>query len=173
MTTYYVVETEYVGPNQSQHLNDHTYNITTDAPRTNLSREVRTEGWLGTTNDWSEIARGAYDSLDEARAAVRAALGDNCRESDAEDLDEGVVESYLVGAYEAWDAESSETWCYESRHEVTADTTDEQIAAIVESCEEWANSENNATLDTDAVEKMLTEYRDELREARDAENDGE
>lgn len=162
MTTYYVVETNYVGPNPGQHLNDHTFEITTKAPRTNMSGEVRTNGWLGTTNDWSKTAHGAYDSVDEARAAVVEELGEDIRDNNDEDRDEDVVASYCVGAFEAWDAETSTTWCSTYCDDVTADTTDEAIESMVDEAEAQANEEGG-TLETDAVTRMLIDHRDDLR----------
>lgn len=160
--TYYVLSSEYVGPNLSDRCNSHTVHITTEPGRTNMSNEVRVDGWLGTSNDWAAYAHGEYDSIESARAAVIEMLGENHRLIDNDEYDESVVETYAASKYVEWDADNSITWCYESRREITADTTDERIAEIVAECEEYANDEGN-TLDTDAVEEMLTEHRDELR----------
>ena len=81
MSIYYVIESEYVGPNTQGRIDSHLVTITTDAPRTNLSHEVRLDGWIGTTNDTSRHAHGAYTSEDEAREAVAELFGP-CRESD-------------------------------------------------------------------------------------------
>jgi len=53
---YYIIETDYVGINQQQHIDAHEYAITKTPPRTNAGGEVKTRGWLGTTNDWSRWA---------------------------------------------------------------------------------------------------------------------
>lgn len=42
--------------------------------RKNLSKEPLINGWLGTTNDWSEYALGEFETEDEAWAAIDAAL---------------------------------------------------------------------------------------------------
>ena len=75
MSIYYVIESEYVGPNTQGRIDSHLVTITTDAPRTNLSHEVRLDGWIGTTNDTSRHAHGAYTSEDDAREAVAELFG--------------------------------------------------------------------------------------------------
>src|SRR5256885_2081753 len=76
-TMYYVIESKYVGPNQdqSQYCDVDTIGIFTAPGKTNSSREVRLEGWLGTTNDWSEYAHGEYESVEAAEAAIREKWG--------------------------------------------------------------------------------------------------
>lgn len=170
-TSYYVLSSEYVGPNLSDRCNSHTVQITTEPGRTNMSNEVRVDGWLGTSNDWAAYAHGEYDSIEAARAAIVEMLGENRRKIDNNEFAETVVETYAASKYVEWDADNSVTWCYDSRDEITADTTDERIAEIVAEYEQYANAEGN-TLDTDAVEKMLTKLRDELR-AEDRESDDE
>jgi len=169
-TTYYVISSEYVGPNLSDRCNSHTYQITTEPGHTNMSHEVRVDGWLGTSNDWAAYAHGEYGSMEAARAAVIEMLGEDRRLIDNDEYDESVVETYAANKYVEWDADNSVTWCYESRHEITADTTDERIDEIVAECEQYANDEGN-TLDTDAVQIMLTERRDELRAEANESND--
>jgi hypothetical protein len=66
---YYIVSENYVGPNVDQNLNSHCVRITTTPPRTNMSREIRTSGWLGTTNDWAKYAHGEFNTIEEAREA--------------------------------------------------------------------------------------------------------
>jgi hypothetical protein len=34
-----------------------------------MSREIRTSGWLGTTNDWAKYAHGEFNTIEEAREA--------------------------------------------------------------------------------------------------------
>ncbi|MFW6118841.1 MAG: hypothetical protein ACOC7S_00745 [Planctomycetota bacterium] len=72
MNAVYVVHVEYVGPNREKHHADGDYVVLTpDPPRTNLSGEVKTEGWLGTSNDWSKWAYGRFESREAAEAFAR------------------------------------------------------------------------------------------------------
>lgn len=170
-TTYYVLSSEYVGPNLSERFNSHTVWISTKPGRTNMSNEPRTDGWLGTTNDWTHYAHGEFDTIDEAREAIIEMLGEDRRLIDNEEFNEDAIETYAASQYEEWDSENSVDWCYDARDDITDETTDERIDEIVSECEEVANSEG-FTLDCDAVTEMLTERRDELR-AEAAESDDE
>ena len=160
MSIYYVIESEYVGPNTQGRIDSHLVTITTDAPRTNLSHEVRLDGWIGTTNDTSRHAHGAYTSEDDAREAVAELFGP-CRESDEID-DPDTVALFRIGGLEPWGSEASVSWCWTSRDLITASTTDEEIYDEVGSCAEAAAADGVA-LAGEAVEEMLREYRDELR----------
>ena len=78
---YYVIETNYAGPNHDQHADADIIEISTAPAITNSSHEVRIEGWCGTTNDWAVYAHGEYASAEEARAAIAEKFGD-VRDSD-------------------------------------------------------------------------------------------
>lgn len=168
---FYIIETNYVGPNQDQHCDADLVRIQTEPGRTNSSHKERTEGWLGTTNDWAEYAHGEYDTIEEARAAVEEQFGP-CREREIgtdpfnDDPDGCVVAVFKIGQYEQMSREATGDWIYEGlRAEVTADTTDEQIEQLIEKWEAECNSEGY-TLDGRA-EDMAREYRDERIAARD------
>jgi len=96
---YYVIQTKYVGPNEAQ---DQYIEISTSPAITNSSREARTEGWCGTTNDWAVYAHGEYATIREARAAITDRFGE-VRDADADasgegfESDESVVEAYKPG----------------------------------------------------------------------------
>ena len=167
---YYVVSREYIGPDQEKRLNSEAYEITTEEPTTNMSHEVRTDGWLGCTNDWDAHAHGEFETVEAARSAIAELIGDNRRETSDDDneirFNESIVESWTVGKYEEWGADTSINWCYDGRADaVDADTTDEQITATVAQWNEEAHQEISAKLHTQAVEEWLKEYRDELKEA--------
>lgn len=73
---YYVIECRDVSPDALR-TGDHTQDcclIQTSPAETNSSHEPCERGWLGTTNDTSFIARGAYESM-EAASARCARLG--------------------------------------------------------------------------------------------------
>lgn len=63
---YYLIHRVYAGPNHDQHELDAEQLIVQCEPgRTNMTHEPRIDGWLGTTNDWAEYARGEFVSADE------------------------------------------------------------------------------------------------------------
>lgn len=171
--TYYVISTSYIGPNQhttndaKNILDGDYYDICTYPGSTNQSKEVRIEGWLGSTNDWSLTAHGKFETIEAAREKIADEIGrpvTECRttpagdEYDRPDGDD-VVERYYVSPYSGvCDADSDD---------VTADTTDEQIAAMVAEGNALAEKEGFLIIG-DAV-KWLTEVRDWLKAEADDE----
>lgn len=173
--TYYIVEREYVGPDKDRHTNDHTFEITTTPPRTNMSHEICTDGWLGTTNDWSRTAHDAFETEADAREAVQDLLSaEGYREQDlaTHHVAEGVVAVYLVGRLEEMDAEASQNWVEDACEGITAETTDDQIEALIETAEEEANQEH-LMLNTRAVRELFTERRDLLVAEANGEDEDE
>lgn len=168
---YYIIERNYAGPNIDQNCDADTIGIYIAPGRTNSSHEERTECWLGTTNDWAEYARGEFETIEAARAAI-ADLYDHVREQDASDsCDEDLVELYKPGQYEQMSRSATGDWTYDGiRADVQADTTDERITALVAEYEAAANSEGY-TLDSDLkdfMEERRQELRDEADEASEA-----
>ena len=162
---YYIIKTSYVGPNQDQNIDADTIDIRTVPAKTNMSHEVKINGWCGTTNDWSVHAYGEYETLELARNAINDIFGD-VRDADPYDLgeDPDVVESYKIGQYIPMSEEETGDWVYEPmRSEIHADTTDEDITQFIAECESNANAEFGATLDS-SVEDMVKQYRQELRD---------
>jgi hypothetical protein len=169
----YIIEREYVGPNQDQHADDGHYIIIQNVPgRTNSSHEERTDGWLGTTNDWAEYARGEYETIEAAHAAIEARFG-TCRldaDNDEVRYDDDVAEVWRVGEFAQMSREETSDWIYSGlQADVTADTTDERLEALIEEYEAEIRSEGY-TLDARAID-MAKEYRDELIEKRDEAED--
>jgi hypothetical protein len=73
---YYLIEREYVGPNKRDSrgnvIGDSRVMEIWNAPGvTNMSREVRIHGWLGTTADISSTACGEYETIEAARAEAK------------------------------------------------------------------------------------------------------
>lgn len=165
---YYIIETKYVGPNQTQdqYVDVDMIEISTSPAITNSSREERTEGWCGTTNDWAVYAHGEYATIEEARAAMTEKFGE-VRDSNAngdsfESNDENVVETYKPGKYVPMSSQATADWAYESiQSDIEADTTDARIDELVVEYEAEANS-NGYTLASD-LEDFMQERRKELR----------
>lgn len=174
---YYVIETDYVGPNhdQAQYYDADTWVISTSPATTNMSREVRTEGWCGTTNDWYVHAHGEFPTLDAARAAITERFGDDLREIDPDEVDAhdgDIVEAYKPGQYQPWCPEATSAWVAGGGDAITAETTDEQIAALAVEYESIANSDG-LSLHAETVIKDLTARRDELRDEDEDEDEDE
>lgn len=176
---FYILKSDYVGPNQEQHKNSTKFFVQTVPGQTNSSHEDRTSGWLGTTNDWSLHAYGESETLDEAKSKISELCDGKFREIEPEEhdsyyndgRDDVCLTPYkymvLAGAYEELNGEGSANFAWEgSRQDITADTTDERIAELVKGYEELANGEN-ATLDASAVEQVLKDRRNELLAKRE------
>lgn len=134
ITSYYIISTEYVGPNPNEHLNADRIEIRTEPGRANSSHEVRTEGWLGQTGDWSQHAHGEYATLDDALAAVGRLWPEHREGEYVVDHDDTIVQTFRPGRYGliGHDGLNSDDF-------VTAESTDEQIAESAAMLEEWAN----------------------------------
>lgn len=166
---YYIIETKYVGPNQTQdeYIDVDTIEISTSPAITNSSHEERTEGWCGTTNDLAVFAHGEYATIEDARAAIAENFGE-VRDSDAngdrfESGDDDVVETYKPGKYAPMSSQATADWVYEDiQSDIKANTTDERIAELVAEYEADANS-NGYTLDSD-LEGFMQNFRQELRD---------
>jgi len=154
---FYIVETDFVGSGEGDF---HGVVITTKAPTTNMSGEIRLNGWLGTTNDWTSYAHGEYDSLEVAEKAVIEIFGD-VREYI--NMDCGTIAAYKIGKFFQWGKEGTVSWLYESmREDITAQTTDSELAELLEAYESSANDEGG-TLSSRAA-KILEKFRDDLLE---------
>jgi hypothetical protein len=169
---YYVVEIEYVGPGQDEdrYVDADRVQVWANAPRTNMTHEARTQGWCGTTDGWATYAHGEYLSLCQAISAISKKFGP-VREDDPDtrrDLSEciqgKIYASYRKGAYEPLSKNGTIDWTYESiREDVTADTSDVKIEALIEEYERNSNGEG-VTLDKRALKDCMEERRQELRD---------
>lgn len=166
---FYVIENKYTGPNQDQdqYADVDTVVISSAPAVTNSSNEERTEGWCGTTNDWAVYAHGEFETIEAARAAIAEKFGDvrdrDANGDDFESMDDDVVEVFKPGKYEMMCKEAVIAWSYETANaEITAETTDEEIAGMIDEYESEANSFGSSC--ADHIEDVLIEFRDNLRE---------
>jgi len=163
--TFFIVETQYVGPNrrEDRFVDAHRIEIRTAPARSNTTSQPCTDGWCGTTNDWAVYAHGEYPTIEAAREAIEAQFGP-CREDEGVSPADDVVETYRPGRYEPYGRDTTRSWCYESvLAEVTANTTPDQIDALIASLEESAQITAGATLDLDEVRAVIEERLAELR----------
>lgn len=162
---FYVISREYVGPNQddSRFINADTVIISTEPAVTNMSHEVRIDGWCGTTHDWSITAYGEYETIEQAEEAIANIFGD-VRETELDSREEmddsGVVEAYLIGKYEAMTTQETEDWLFAGLAEdVTADISDERIEELARQYEKEANAEG---FSLNGVVEIIEAYRQGL-----------
>lgn len=169
---YYVIETKYVGPNQydTQFVDADNVTISKVPAKANMSGEPRTEGWCGTTNDWSVHAHGAYETLEAAQAAVAEKFGETrIQELGEYDEYENIVEKYKLGEYEPMSSEETADWAYEGiQSDITAGTTDERIDELVDEYELEANRKGY-TLDSDLGD-FMRDRRQALRDEMEDES---
>jgi hypothetical protein len=180
--SYYVVETNYEGPNRDRYIDADRVEIWTVPARHNTSGRICLEGWCGTTNDWGVYAHGEYDTLEGARAAIAEKFG-GVREGDVEpherflwdydgDDDGEIVERYRLGAFIPYTRDETAEWAWESmEQDITANTTDERLGELVDEYEAAANREG-ITLHDDLWD-VLAEFRERLREDEEEDEDEE
>lgn len=171
---YYIIETKYAGPNQTQdqYVDRDCIEISTSPAISNGSHEECADGWCGTTDGWAVYAHGKYDTIEEARAAITTKFGE-VRDSDPngdsfESDDEDAVETYKPGKYAPLSSEATADWAYDGvQSDIAPDTTDERIAELVAEYEAEARR-NGYTLDSyleDFMQEQRQNLRDELGDA--------
>lgn len=167
---FYLIRERYVGPgvNTPEHHMDRegTMTIQTMPGRTNQSSEERTDGWLGTTNDWDRRAYGEYNTLETARgAAANHGYTELVDEPEPGLIDgENIIEVYTTeeGIMEPWTVDS---WLAEADTAITAETTDEEIEQLAKDLDLEAYAEG-VYLYGD-IEAYLRKQRDELKRQED------
>ncbi len=180
---YYVIETNYAGPDPRsfEHIDAQKFEVCTKPARTNMSEEVRTEGWCGTSNDWAVYAHGEYETQEAAEDWIQTRLAAQGwrQDEDAdvpteaeqwEDEEAGVVARYRPGRYAPMTEEQTHDFIADAASNVIdADTTDERIAEIVAEDEEAARTEWQCQLDCDAAQEYYEQRRQSLRDDAEGE----
>jgi len=161
---YYVIETEFVGPNQREKVDTDYLEISSEPATKNGNGAPCVFGWCGTTNDWSETAHGEFDTLEDAEKYISENW--ETREwEDGRDLPgERTVKAYKVGKFAPMSYEACVEWLYNVGKDLTADTTDEKLQALAEEEREVCESEHGYSLDY--AELVLSEYREEKRDEK-------
>ncbi len=169
---YHLIETKYVGPNEDEHVDANTIDISTQPARTNSSHEVRTDGWCGTNGDWATYAHGEYPTLEAAQAALGQTFGPvrgrDPESGDAFDIspleaDGGVVERYKPGRYAPMSKEDTEQWAYDAiKNDVTPDISEARIQELIREYEADCN-QNGYSLNESFLEEIMLKERDEQK----------
>ncbi len=145
---YYVIEKYYIG---SEDLGDvDTIGIYTTPACDWWDKLPVIDGWAGTTNNWSTYGRGAYDTIDEARAKIDE-LYPWRRE-----VEDNVVELYKCRKYAAMTRKETRDWLRKNVS-LTGRETDDELRAIIETAESTVN-DNGHTLHGTAFD-ILVELR--------------
>jgi len=151
-----------VGDENGKHpVFDETIEIVFEVPRTNMSKEEREAGWLGSSNEYSSYAHGGFASVESAKTYIIEQLGGRLIE-DAEllkteysyDYDED-IEKYTTAKYDQY--EFVDHWFSVDEPDVEG-LTDEQIQKLAEDEEKKANEEGMGLLDD--VDEYLMKLRD-------------
>lgn len=170
---YYIIESEYVGPNPDEMVDEDRILITTAPALVNTNQEPCISGWCGTTNDISITAHGEYRTRAEAEKAMSDIFGD-VRSSNVEwepwlamdsddDPADHLVAVYRPGACQPLSQSATEDWVSTALDQIQADTTDEQLEELEEELEAEAN-EQGMTLYRESLGSLLERKRGELRE---------
>jgi len=170
---FYLIEREYVGPNDKTSDGSiigetwHVMQICYTPGRTNQSDEELTTGWLGTTNDWSAYARGAFDTIEDARRTVHEAgftveqtVGDDEFDDDVDVAEQWITEAASRPQVDAanWLIRGLGEDGTRERYAITAATTDDQLEAA-------ACRANDEAAEDDGVEMHGTlGFFEELRD---------
>lgn len=160
MAKFYVIE--YTDITTQNPNFDHVV-ISEEPERTNMSNEVRTDGWCGTTNGTCVHARGEYDSIEAARTFIKAHYTEGVREvDDFYTNGDTIIAKFLLGRYETLDSEATAAFVYDELMErIGADSSDDEIRTFADDMERAANAEINATLTR--VEEMAITHRANLQ----------
>ena len=143
---FYLIETNYIGPDDRPNA-DRV--VIAEEPVTGVSsRQPVIEGWAGSFNSTAYYGRGAYETLDAARAAVADLLGEH-REVEAEP-DE--IEAFCPGKYPSMTFDEAADWIAAGGIDVST-ATDEALEALAEELEQCAN-ENDGSLGGRAMEVL-------------------
>lgn len=177
MKKFYIIETTYIGPNQSQdrYIDADTIEIWT-RPLTDplTGDEVICGATPSTSGDWASEAHGVYETEDLARAAIEQ-IWDGVRWEDSDqnpwEIDPGYWEAGCVaiakpGLYHPIGREATENFIYDDRN-LGADSTDQDLERLAADAEQAAREEYGWSLmDTlRAYERRRDTLRDEASKA--------
>ena len=139
---YYIEEIRYFGPDArtNNYIDFDRFEITTEPTRTNMTREICLDGWLGMSGDVSRYAHGVYDSLAAAEYAVQNLLGDEYRRDEEPSDAPDVLAVYRIGRLIPISDEALGIWLQDV--DVPADADDDalmqQAVRLVSDLEEEA-----------------------------------
>lgn len=172
---FYPVHNSNVGPNHTEPESIGNVEIYNVPQKTNSSRQEKTEGWLGTTDDCCKYAMGEFDTIEQAREAIaKEGWTVSVDEDDIDNFnyyaEEGLVEVWtkIEATYEYVDA--GIWWDGLCPEEIFSNTTDEEIEELAEVAEEQALKEKvgeGTGVVVEGIEDYMKEHRDRLKEELD------
>ncbi|WP_419611508.1 hypothetical protein [Thiolapillus sp.] len=164
---YYIEEICYHGPDgrTDTYIDFDRFEITTEPTRTNLSNEIRLDGWLGMSGDVARYAHGVYDSLAAAEYAVQNLLGDAYRRDEEPSDAPDVLAVYRPGRLPPVSDEALGIWLQDV--DVPADADDaalrRQAKDLVRELEDTGVSASAYRL-WEALESLRDDAREELED---------
>ena len=163
---YYIEEIRYNGPNadDAAYIDFNRYQITTEPTHTNLSGEIRLDGWLGTSNDVSRYAHGVYDSLAAAEYEVQNLLGDEYRRDDEPSESPDVLAVYRIGRLPPVSDEALGIWLQDV--DVPADADDAALRRQAK-YQAFELEDTGVTASAARIWECLESLRDDAREELD------
>ena len=164
----WIESTTYIGSNSMSNgdengkhpIFDEIIEIVFEIPRTNSSHEERSEGWLGSNNDYNSYAHGGFASVESAKSYIIEYMGgrliDNMEllRNEYPHEDEN-MEIYTTAKFNDFYFVSD--W-FEANKPNVKNLTDEQIGELVGREEASANKEGIGLLGD--IEEYLIELRD-------------
>lgn len=153
---FYVVEIDYVGPNKNYDAD--TIGVYKTPATGNMDGQPVIDGWAGTTNNWSTIAHGVFDTLAAAEAKIAELYPERRHDDDIYDPYGDCLALYKPGKYATMTSDGTADWLYEATSSLAGSETDEELEKIVAVAEANANDEG-CTLHQSALD-MLTDARD-------------
>lgn len=165
---FFLVESQYEGPDWPNHVNAHWLTIQRETPRDQEGAAVDI-GDLGRIGNDRAYAHGAFAALDEARESLVVIAGNaGYREEDRKflgDARRGVIERYLVGRRPRLGKFESAEFADAITDQIAADTPDAEIADMVDATVTAADLSGYDGIDVESVRRYLTQFRDDQREA--------
>ncbi len=155
MKKFYVVETNYVGPNTQVHIDGDELEIRTSPALYNSSRKPCISGWAGTTNDWATYAHGEFSDITSAMKYVRENWG--TRDAENNPCDEHVLRTFKIGNLQPLTREETENYIWPEIGLIPQDITDDEIRVRIDDWTEAAEIDGYA-LDCKHAERLIFDH---------------
>lgn len=133
---------------------DEIIEIMDEIPKSNLSHEEKTNGWLGQTNDYSEYAHGGFASVESARTYIKKYMGGRLIPEELLESYKENKEIYTTAKFD-YDKYYFATDYFEDDEPNVEGLSDNEIENLAEKLKTEANNEGYCIVDD--VEKYLKE----------------
>ncbi len=159
---YYVIKKNYLGP---EDLGDVDTIGIYRSPACDWYGRPVVDGHAGMANNWATYGRGAYTTLDEARAKIAELYPERRKVEEYDDCNGNIVELYKPGKYAKMTRGETRDWILDGLS-LTGNETDDELREIVEMAELSANVDG-CTLHDSAFDILEEEREWRRKEAMD------